>query len=169
MKKKTLIISLSVVAIIIVSITLFVFFIHPNVIMSVASPNGEYEAYVVEEPSFDPPNQSLFIRKKESNSFNLIDILAEDVDCIKKIIWSPDNKIVVFNTNDYLIITKISNFNSVKIRLSGAWKWKDKNQKTFASFPSIKKIEKIEFIDSVTVRVKFEKENTFKEFNLNNL
>lgn len=101
MKNKKLIISLSIVTIIIISITLFIFFIHPNVIMSVASPDGEYEAYVVEEPSFDPPNQSLFIRKKESNSFNLIDILAEDVDCIKKIIWSPDNKIVVFNTNDF--------------------------------------------------------------------
>ncbi len=169
MKKKTLIISLSVIVIIIVSITLFVFFVHPNEIMSVASPDGEYEAYVIEEPSFDPPNQSLFIRKKESNSFNLIDILAEDVDYIKKIIWSPDNKIVVFNTNDYLIITKISNFNSVKIGLSGAWEFKNKNHKTFTSYPPINHIEKIEFIDSVTVRVKFEKENTFKEFNLNNL
>ena len=73
-----------VVALIAALIILYGFFINPELVMSVDSPDGKYEAYVIDNPSFDPPNQSLFVKNKGSDSFNLVEILAEDVDFIKK-------------------------------------------------------------------------------------
>ncbi|MHC4558501.1 MAG: ETRAMP family protein, partial [Planctomycetota bacterium] len=64
-----------------------IFFTGPNVVQSVMSPDGNFEAYVVEAPSIDPPNQSLLIQRSDNIHFLSIADLAEDIDSIREIHW----------------------------------------------------------------------------------
>jgi len=50
----------------------------PKIVLSVPSPDGNYEAYVEEAPSIDPPNQSLFVERSDKLHFMHIAKLAGD-------------------------------------------------------------------------------------------
>ena len=70
--------------IIVIIIALAVYFLfgfntRPDTVLSVNSPQGLYEAYVVENPSLDPPNQALFISKTGTGEFRLVARLPEDI------------------------------------------------------------------------------------------
>jgi hypothetical protein len=152
MKTRFLIISTTViittVAIFVVEFFLFGYNTKSDKLMSLDSPDGVYNAYVIENPALDPPNQSIFISKNGLNEFRLVEDLPEDIDAIKNILWSPDGKTVVFATNWYLIITEITNFNTKKISLNPDWwKWHDKKG-TFSSSSRDIVIKEIEFCDS---------------------
>ncbi|MHC4584070.1 MAG: hypothetical protein ACYS3N_06040 [Planctomycetota bacterium] len=95
------------------------FFTGPNVIQSVTSPDQNFEAYVVERPSIDPPNQSLFIQRSDNIHFVRVAKLAEDIDAIKEIHWSPQSDIVVFHTRCNLIAVRVPGYQTVKIPLGG--------------------------------------------------
>ena len=95
------------------------FFTGPYVVQSVISPDQNFEAYVVERPSIDPPNQSLFIQRSDNIHFVRVAKLAEDIDAIKEIHWSPQSDIVVFQTRCNLIAVRVPGYQTVRIPLGG--------------------------------------------------
>ena len=95
------------------------FFTGPNIVQSVMSPDRNFEAYVVERPSIDPPNQSLSIQRSDNIHFVRVAKLAEDIDAIKNIHWSPESDIVVFHTRCNLIAVRVPGYQTVKIPLGG--------------------------------------------------
>ncbi len=97
------------------------FFTGPNVIRSVTSPDREFEAYVVERPSIDPPNQSLYVQRSDNIHFRSVAKLAEDIDSIREIHWSPQSDIVVFHTRCNLFAVRVPGYQTVRIPLGGEW------------------------------------------------
>ena len=95
------------------------FFTGPDIVQSIMSPDQNFEAYVVERPSIDPPNQSLFIQRSDNIHFVRVAKLAEDIDAIREIRWSPQSDIVVFHTRCNLIAVRIPGYQTVKIPLGG--------------------------------------------------
>jgi len=94
----------------------------PEAILEVASPDGQYLAYVNEFPSMDPPNQSLLIERKDQSRFLPIAKLGEDIDSIKEVIWSPDSSFVIFHSRLYLTATRISDWQTTRIYLGTEWR-----------------------------------------------
>jgi hypothetical protein len=88
-----------------------------QLIRSSVSPDGAYEAYVVEAPSVDPPNQSLYIQTRDEIDFVFVAQLVEDVDSIQDIQWSPGSDVVVFVTRNNLFAALVPNFSVLKIPL----------------------------------------------------
>jgi len=93
----------------------------PKTVMSAASPDGEFTAYVEDLPSFDPPNQALFVERKDQRHFMHIADLAEDVDAIEKVLWSSDSRIVVFHSRDYVTATCVADWQTVRVFLGHEW------------------------------------------------
>lgn len=118
-------------------------FAGPTVVQSVFSPDGRFEAYVIEAPSIDPPNQSLFIRRDKIHSKRIAK-LPEDVDSIQKIHWSPHSDIVVFQTWFSLIAAHVPDYKTVEIPLGGEWHWR-KNGTFWVDYNNVKRIAAIEF------------------------
>jgi len=94
----------------------------PNIVQSAPSPDGDFEAYVEEGPSIDPPNQSLWVQRSDDIRFMLIAALPEDVDAVDEIHWSPHSDIVVFRTWHSLIAASVPDYNIVRIRLGPEWR-----------------------------------------------
>jgi len=109
------------------------------------SPDGTFIACVIESPSMDPPNQSLFIERKGSQNFRLVEELPEDIEFVEKIFWSPDGKIAVFATNWNLVIAGTESLNVTKISLNNDWWTKNKNG-TFSTSGENIKIQTLDFI-----------------------
>ncbi len=124
----------------------------PGKVMSVNSPQGSYEAYVVENPSIDPPNQGLFISKTGTNEFRLVANLPEDIESAQKLYWTEDGNKAIFVTNWHLFVTDVQNFNTKKISLNPDWwKWQQ-GGKTFSSSGTSVVVEELEFIGSDSLR-----------------
>ena len=105
-----------------------------DIVQSVLSPDGNYEAYVEEGPSIDPPNQSLYIQRSDGIHFLLIAKLPEDIDSIKEILWSPNSEIVVFHTRHSLTAVRLPDFQTVRIHIGKEWRrTKADKMSTFSS------------------------------------
>ena len=105
----------------------------PGKVMSVNSPQGSFEAYVIESPSADPPKQSLFIAKAGTGEFRLVANLPEDIESAQKIYWTEEGDKAIFVTNWHLFVTDVQTFNTMKISLNPDW-WKmHEGKKTFSS------------------------------------
>ena len=119
----------------------------PKVVLSVPSPDGNYEAYVEEAPSIDPPNQSLFVERSNKLYFMLIADLAEDIDSIEQIVWSPDSQFVVFHSHHYLTATRVSDWQTVRIYLGKEWRKSQprRHHMTFTSGGVSRQVKAIEF------------------------
>ena len=94
----------------------------PNVVQSSASPDGSYVAYVVDSPSIDGPNQSLYIDRADGVHFLGIADLAEDIDSIDSIHWSPQSDTVVFKTRVNLYAVCLPSYKTVRIYLGREWR-----------------------------------------------
>ncbi len=106
----------------------------PELVKSVNSPDGNYEAYVVDYPALDGPDQSLVIDRKDGIHFLEIADLPEDIDSIKEIHWSPQSDIVVFQTWRNLYVVTVPSYKTVSIYLGREWRRKSPNrQSTFSS------------------------------------
>ena len=90
----------------------------PQVVESVFSPDMAYEAYVVEHPSIDPPNQTLFIQTRDERHFVVVAQLGEDVDSIRQVHWSPDGSMVIFVTRNFLYAVHVPGYEMVGIPLA---------------------------------------------------
>jgi len=93
----------------------------PKTVMSAASPDGGFTAYVEDLPSFDPPNQALFVERQDQRHFMHIGDLAEDVDAIEKVVWSSDSRIVIFHSHDYLTATRVADWQTMRVFLGNEW------------------------------------------------
>ena len=139
------------------------FFAGPNVVQSVMSPDGNFEAYVVEAPSIDPPNQSLYIQRSDNIHFLSITDLAEDIDSIKKIHWSPQSDIVVFHTRCHLIAVRVPGYQTVKIPLGGEWiRTKASKRSTFSGAGPRVAVADIQFPQPCSFSYRLEGADTFK-------
>lgn len=94
----------------------------PNVVQSVVSPDGAFEAYVVDSPSIDGPNQSLYIDRSDGIHFLNVAGLAEDIDSIESIHWSPQSDIVVFKSYRNLFAVCLPSFKTVQIPFGAEWR-----------------------------------------------
>ncbi|HCO96743.1 MAG TPA: hypothetical protein DIU00_22860 [Phycisphaerales bacterium] len=122
------------------------FFTGPDVVQSVTSPDQNFEAYVVERPSIDPPNQSLYIQRSDNIHFVSVAKLAEDIDAIKEILWSPRSDIVVFHTRCNLFAVRIPGYQTIKIPLGGEWiRTKASKRSTFSGAGPRVAVAEIEF------------------------
>jgi hypothetical protein len=140
-----------------------IFFTGPNVIQSVMSPDGDFEAYVVETPSIDPPNQSLYIQRSDNIHFLFIAKLAGDIDSIKKIHWSPQSDIVVFHTRCHLIAVRVPGYQTVKIPLGGEWiRTKASKRSTFSGAGPRVAVADIQFPQPCSFSYRLEGADTFK-------
>ena len=95
-----------------------------NVVQSEISPDGNFEAYVEDHPSPDGPNQYLLVQRSDAVHFLIIAHLAEDIDSIQEIHWSPYSDVVLFQTQVYLIATRVPGYQTVKIYLGSEWRRK---------------------------------------------
>jgi hypothetical protein len=155
--KGKILISVITVVITILIMLLAVFFIFglgskPATVMSLTSPDGMYEAYVVENPSPDPPNQSLFISKTGTDSFRLVTSLPEDIESTQKISWTEDSKTAIFVTDWYLIITDVRKFNTRVISLNPDWWQWHRNRRTFSSSGQSVRMEQFDLLGSDSLR-----------------
>ena len=70
----------------------------PHVVQAADSPDGAYQAYVIDKPSFDGPNHHLYVKDTATGQSVFVANLPEDVDSIQQIQWSSFNDVVVFRT-----------------------------------------------------------------------
>jgi len=146
------------------------FFTGPNVVQLLASPDQKFEAYVVERPSIDPPNQSLFIQRSDNIHFVRVAKLAEDIDSIKEIHWSPQSDIVVFHTRCNLIAVRIPGYQTVKIPLGGEWtRTKAKKRSTFTGAGPRVAVAEIEFPRAGSFSYRLEGVDTAKTIQMDTL
>jgi len=124
------------------------FLLHgPNTVLSVRSPDGNYEAYVEDWPSIDGPNQSAFVERKDKLHFLRIAKLPEDIDYIKEILWSPDSRIVIFHSCDHLTATRVSDWRTLRIYLGEEWRraLPQRHRTVFTSGGGERRVETIQF------------------------
>ncbi len=118
----------------------------PKTAISVGSPNGEFTAYVEDLPSIDPPNQALFVERRDRRHFMSVGSLAEDVDSIERILWSPDSRIVVFHSRDYLTATRVADWQTVHVFLGREWTRRQPDRRsTYSSGGRGRTVTAIEF------------------------
>jgi len=140
----------------------------PKIVMSLPSPDGKYEAYVEESPSMDPPNQSLFVERSNKVHFMHIADLAEDVDSIKEILWSPDSEIVVFLSRHYLTATRVGDWRTVRLYLGKEWRRSrpQRHHSTFSSGGVRQRVEAVEFPEPGTFAYRLEGEENFRKIRI---
>jgi hypothetical protein len=107
---------------------------------------GPKIAQSVANPSIDPPNQSLYIERFDKIHYMRIATLAEDVDSIKEVVWSPDGRIVVFHSHHYLTATLVGDWQTVRIYLGSEWRRSAPDRRsTFTSGGVKRRVKAIEF------------------------
>jgi len=146
------------------------FFTGPNIVQSLTSPDQEFEAYVVERPSIDPPNQSLAIQRSDNIHFVRVAKLAEDIDAIREIHWSPQSDIVVFHTKCNLIAVRVPGYQTVKIPLGGERiRTKASKRSTFSGAGPRIAVADIEFPRADSFSYRLEGVNTAKIIQMGSL
>jgi hypothetical protein len=139
------------------------FFAGPDVAQSAMSPDGNFEAYVVEQPSIDPPNQSLFVQRSDNIHFRSIAKLDEDIDSIKSIHWSPESDIVVFHTRCNLIAVRVPGYQTVRIPLGQEWiRTKASKRSTFTGAGPRVAVADIQFTEPGSVSYRLEDSDEFR-------
>lgn len=135
----------------------------PKIVLTESSLDGKFSAYVEEEPSIDPPKQALYIEHKDLTRYKFIARLAEDVDHIKKIEWSPNSDMVIFQTYYYLIAVSIPDYHTVMISLGGEWvRSQPKRKSTFAVAGTPPDVEEIRFPETGVVRYRLSNTKDFR-------
>lgn len=139
----------------------------PELVESVQSPDGKYLAYVEELPSIDPPNQSLCVERADGQHYMRIADLAEDVDSIEEIVWSPDSGIVVFHSRHYLTATRVSDWSKVRAYLGKEWRRsKPDRRSTFTSGGIEHLLTEIEFPECDVIAYRVEGEEALREIRM---
>ncbi|MCL4561591.1 MAG: hypothetical protein M1281_13385 [Chloroflexi bacterium] len=90
----------------------------PQIAQSAFSPDRAYEAYVMEYPSLDPPNQTILIQRSDKSHFVVVGKLVSDVDSIRSIHWSATGDMVVFVTSNNMIAVLVPGFQTLNIPLA---------------------------------------------------
>jgi hypothetical protein len=137
-------------------------------VQSQFSPNSAYEAYVIESPSIDPPNQSLYIDRSDGIHFVVIAQLDEDADSIREIRWSPDSRIVVFSTWMNLFIVRLPDYQTLKIPLATEYvRYHKGKQSTFGGGIPSRRVTTIEFPQLGVVTYRLENDARIYQIDMN--
>ena len=110
----------------------------PKIVKSATSPNGAYEAYVVDSPAIDGPDQSLYIEQSDGLHFLEIADLPEDIDFIEDIHWSPQGDMVVFKTYKNLYVVCLPSYKTVSIYLGRPWRRASQGRRSTFSSGSVR-------------------------------
>jgi hypothetical protein len=89
----------------------------PDIAFSAISPDAQFEAYVVEKPALDPPDQDLLIQRTDGIHFVVVAQLVADVDRVLDIRWSPNSDLVLFICSNNLFAVRLPGYQTVKIPL----------------------------------------------------
>lgn len=116
----------------------------PKIVQTVDSPDGRYQAYVIDKPSIDGPNHHLYVRDRTSQNETFVTHLPEDVDYSRGIIWSPHSDIVVFRTHFKLIAYAPAVDQKQQVVLGGEYHWR-KNGTFWVDYADVKKASDFEF------------------------
>lgn len=142
----------------------------PDIVQSVMSPDGNFEAYVVERPSIDPPNQALYIQRSDNVHFVSVAKLPEDIDSIQEIHWSPASDIVVFHTRCSLTAVRVPGYQILKIPLGGEWtRHQAGKRSTFSGAGPRVKVAGIEFPGPGSFGYRLEGTDALKTIDMNAL
>lgn len=142
----------------------------PKIVQAVTSPDGNFEAYVEEQPSIDPPNQSLYVQRTDLRHYMYIAHLAEDVDAIRNIHWSPYSDVVVFETIVYLIAARAPGYQTVQKYLGREWRrTKPSMRSTFTSGRPSLSVAAIEFPESGAFSYRLKGSDEFTTIQLDSL
>ncbi|HET6453328.1 MAG TPA: hypothetical protein VFI02_02890 [Armatimonadota bacterium] len=93
----------------------------PKIVQSVESPDKAWTAYVEDQPELDGPHHGLFVESADKVHFLGVGDLVADVDAIQEIVWSPDSRMVIFHSRDYLTAVRVSDWKTVRIYLGRDW------------------------------------------------
>jgi hypothetical protein len=89
-----------------------------EVVQSAWSPDMAFEAYVVDWPSIDPPNQTLYIQRRDEQHHVVVAELGEDLDSILSIHWAPGSALVVFVSRNFIYAVRTPGYEMVGIPLA---------------------------------------------------
>jgi len=144
------------------------FVVGPNVVQSAWSPDENFKAYVVDKPSFDPPNHHLYVHNKAGGAAKLIAKLPEDVDFIKEIHWSSNSDIVVFQTYFKLIAVYLPNCETAEVTLGGKLHWRE-NGTSWVDYDDVRQVAAIKFPKPGAFSYRFEGSDKSKIIEMDSL
>lgn len=131
----------------------------PNVVLSARSPDGEFEAYVIDEPCLDGPAQVLYVERNDRLHFIQIADLPEDIDSVQRILWSPMGDVVVFETRFALYVANVPTYETVKIPLGIEWsRSRPGRRSTFSTGGPRRSVAAIEFPEPGVIRYRLSDE-----------
>jgi hypothetical protein len=141
-----------------------------NIVQSETSPDGDFEAYVEDHPSPDGPNQYLLVQRSDVIHFLIIAHLAEDIDSIQEIHWSPYSDVVLFQTRVYLIATRVPGYHTVKIYLGSEWRRKKPSKQSSFTAGGIKyRVAEVGFPEPGAFSYRFEGSDQFHTIQMDSL
>jgi YD repeat-containing protein len=117
----------------------------PDIVQSTASPDGAYEAYVIDRPCLDGPDHHLYVRRGREPAVEVAD-LPEDVDFNKGIHWSPQSDVVVFQTHFRLIGYRVTDGRTAQVSLGGE-RHRRANGTFWVDYDAAKRVQEITFPD----------------------
>lgn len=115
-----------------------------KVVQTADSPDGRYQAYVIDAPSIDGPNHHLNVRELTTGKTAFVANLPEDVDFNQDILWSPNSDSVVFRTHFKLITYCPATDETQAIVLGGEYHWRE-NGTFWVDYKNIKKASDLQF------------------------
>jgi len=134
-----------------------------DIVASAWSPDMEFEAYVIDYPSIDPPNQTLFVQRKDDQHFVVVADLGEDVDSIRSIHWSPSADMVVFLTHSYLYAVHTPGFEMTAIPLAAEfYRYQPGKFSTYGGGTSEKSVVEVTFPQPGTFTYKLAGEESIR-------
>lgn len=115
-----------------------------KVVQSADSPDGRYQAYVVDVPCIDGPNHHLNVKEIATGKTAFVAQLPEDVDFNQQILWSPHSDIVVFRSNFKLTAYSPVTEQTQEVKLGGDYHWR-KNGTFWVDYKNVKKASDMQF------------------------
>lgn len=115
-----------------------------KVVQSADSPDGRYQAYVIDAPSIDGPNHHLNVKEIATGKIAFVAQLPEDVDYNQQILWSPYSDIVVFRTHFKLIAYAPAANQTQEVILGGEYHWRN-NGTFWVDYNDVKKPKDFQF------------------------
>ena len=139
----------------------------PEVVMSAVSPDGEYEAYVVNHPTIDPPYHQVYVERAGKVQFLPVTRTFGGLDRVEQLVWSPTGDVLVVRTRRHLVAVRVPEFHSLDLHLGMMWHRKQPQRGwSFAMGAQMLKISEVDLSQLGTLRVRFEGSDDLHEFEL---
>ena len=140
----------------------------PNIVQTADSPDGAYQAYIIDKPSLDGPNHHLYVKKLAAGESSFVANLPEDVDYNREILWSPFSDAVLFHTHFKLIVYAPATGRTEEIILGGDRHYRE-NGTFWVDYSDVKKPLELNFPTPGVFTCRFEDDPEPVMFNLSQL